>query len=160
MTSRLIVNSIRHTGASADAVTLDSSGNVTATGTLKAGTITDTSGNNSSTTEQIFQGRARVWWNYNQDGSPAAIRDSYRVSSITDNATGKYTVNFQDTLSDPCGAVSASYNANAFDTNYSDVATPYISNTACQVITPNMEGVPYGGLHDCDYGYGVIFSDD
>ena len=29
MTSKLIVNSIRHTGASADAITLDSSGNVT-----------------------------------------------------------------------------------------------------------------------------------
>ena len=29
MTSRLIVNSIRHTGASADAITLDSSGNAT-----------------------------------------------------------------------------------------------------------------------------------
>ena len=171
MTSKLIVNSIRHTGASADAVTLDSSGNVTApgnlsvtgtttsTGNLKVGTITDSSGSNSSTTEQIFQGRARVWWNYNQDGGPT-IRDSYRVSSITDNATGKYTVNFQDTLTDPCGAVSASFDADAFNTNYSDVATPYISNTACQVITPNMEGVPYGGLHDCDYGYGVIFSDD
>ena len=152
--------------ADGNVATTDSSGNFSVSGTttcsgnLKAGTITDTSGNNSSTTEQIFQGRARVWWNYNQDGSPAAIRDSYRVSSITDNASGKYTVNFQDTLTDPCGAVSASFNANAFDTNYSDVATPYISNTACQVITANMEGVPYGGLHDCDYGYGVIHSDD
>ena len=29
MTSKLIVNSIRHTGASADAVTMDASGNVT-----------------------------------------------------------------------------------------------------------------------------------
>ena len=29
MTSRLIVNSIRHTGASADAITLDNSGNAT-----------------------------------------------------------------------------------------------------------------------------------
>jgi len=146
--------------AGSDTDLLDTSGNLSLTGNCKVGTITDTSGNNSSTTEQIFQGRARVWWNYNQDGSPAAIRDSYRVSSITDNATGKYTVNFQDTLTDPCGAVSASFDADAFNTSYSDVATPYISNTACQVITPNMEGVPYGGLHDCDYGYGVIFSDD
>ena len=29
MTSKLIVNSIRHTGASADAITMDASGNVT-----------------------------------------------------------------------------------------------------------------------------------
>ena len=33
MTSRLIVNSIRHTGASSDAVTLDNSGNITCNGT-------------------------------------------------------------------------------------------------------------------------------
>ena len=33
MTSRLIVNSIRHTGASSDALTLDSSGNITCNGT-------------------------------------------------------------------------------------------------------------------------------
>tara|TARA_R100001591_G_scaffold35824_1_gene47298 strand:- start:342 stop:962 length:621 start_codon:yes stop_codon:yes gene_type:complete len=33
MSSRLIVNSIRHTGASSDALTLDSSGNVTCNGT-------------------------------------------------------------------------------------------------------------------------------
>ena len=106
-----------------------------------------------------------AWVNFNGEGTltssdQSGVRDSFNISSVIDEGTGKYTVNFQDTLSDPCGAVSASYNANAFDTNYSDVATPYISNTACQVITPNMEGVPYGGLHDCDYGYGVIFSDD
>ena len=29
MSSRLVVNSVRHTGASADGITLDSSGNVT-----------------------------------------------------------------------------------------------------------------------------------
>ena len=33
MSSRLIVNSIRHTGASTDAISLDSSGNVTCNGT-------------------------------------------------------------------------------------------------------------------------------
>ena len=33
MTSRLIVNSIRHTGASSDAISLDSSGNITCNGT-------------------------------------------------------------------------------------------------------------------------------
>ena len=32
MSSRLIVNSIRHTGASSDAISLDSSGNVTCNG--------------------------------------------------------------------------------------------------------------------------------
>ena len=48
----------------------------------------------------------KAWINFNGTGT-IAIRDSFNVSSITDNSTGEYTVNFQ----------------NAFaDTNYSAVA--------------------------------------
>ena len=36
---------------------------------------------------------AKAWVNFNGAGS-VAIRDSFNVSSITDEATGKYTVNF------------------------------------------------------------------
>ena len=59
--------------AGSDTDFLDTSGNLavsgttTCTGNLKAGTITDTSGNNSSTTAQIAQGRAKVWIKFNQD---------------------------------------------------------------------------------------------
>ena len=72
-------------------VIVDSSGN------LRAGTITDTSANNSSTTEQIAQGRAKMWVNFNGTGT-VAIRDSFNVSSVTDAGTGLYGVNFSTNM--------------------------------------------------------------
>ena len=63
--------------------------------TVKVTTIKDTSGNNSSTAEQIAQGRAKIWCAFNQ----STINDSFGVSSVTDNGTGNYTVNFSSSFS-------------------------------------------------------------
>ncbi len=41
----------------------------------------------------------KAWVNFNGTGT-VAIRASYNVSSITDNGTGDYTVNFTTALSD------------------------------------------------------------
>lgn len=41
----------------------------------------------------------RAWVNFNGTGTPA-IRESGNVSSITDNGTGSYTVNFTNALTD------------------------------------------------------------
>ena len=64
--------------------------------TLNVGTIKSVSSaapvfQNSSGTEIIQGAKARV--NFNGTGT-VAIRDSFNVSSITDDATGKYTINF------------------------------------------------------------------
>ena len=67
--------------------------------TLKVNTIQDASGGNSSTAEQIAQGRAKAWINFN-GSSTVAIRDSFNVSSLTDNGTGNYTMNFSAAMSD------------------------------------------------------------
>ena len=40
---------------------------------------------------------AKAWVNFNGSGT-VAIRDSYNVSSITDNSTGNYTVNFSTAM--------------------------------------------------------------
>jgi len=41
----------------------------------------------------------RAWVNFNGTGT-VAIRDDFNVSSITDNGTGDYTVNFSNALAD------------------------------------------------------------
>ena len=41
----------------------------------------------------------KAWVNFNGTGT-VAIRTSYNVSSITDNGTGDYTVNFTNAMSD------------------------------------------------------------
>ena len=66
--------------------------------TLKVNTIQDSSGSNASTTEQINQGRAKAWVNFNGTGT-VAIRDNFNVSSITDSGTGVYTANFSSAMS-------------------------------------------------------------
>ena len=75
--------------------------------TLKVATIQDTSGNNSSTPNEVAQGRAKAWVNFDGTGS-VSIDDSFNVSSITDNSTGNYTINFTNAMSNAEYAVTGS----------------------------------------------------
>ena len=120
--------------------------------TIKVNTIQDASGNNSSTPQQILKGRAKIWWNYNQQ-SPN-IRDSFNVSSVTDNATGKYTANFSVTVSNPCGFADGSYNAAGHDAGYADIHSIYIASSTAQVEARNTAGDNY----DCAFNYGSVFT--
>ena len=66
-------------------------------GTLTISTLSD--GTNSTSSTNCIQGSAKAWVNFNGTGT-VAIRASYNVSSITDNGTGDYTVNFTNPMSD------------------------------------------------------------
>jgi hypothetical protein len=84
--------------------------------TLRVSTLQDTSGGNGSTPSQIANGIAKAWVNFNGTGT-VAIRASYNVSSVTDNGTGKYTVNFTTALPDAnYSAILAGHDATG-DTN-------------------------------------------
>jgi hypothetical protein len=67
--------------------------------TIKADTLSTLDGTKSVTTDRVAQGTAAAWVNFNGTGT-VAIRASYNVSSITDNGTGAYTVNFTTALAD------------------------------------------------------------
>lgn len=91
---------------------------------LRVNTIYDKNGDNSSSAEEIKLGRAKAWVNF--DGtfgtSPftianGGIRDAFNVSSVTDNGTGQYTVNFSNALP---------------DTNYAAVITSYYTDVSGQ----------------------------
>jgi hypothetical protein len=73
--------------------------------TLRVTNVQDTAGANSLTTAQIYNGAAKAWVNFNGTGT-VAIRASFNVSSITDNGTGDYTVNFTTALVDANYSVS------------------------------------------------------
>ena len=62
--------------------------------TLRVTTVTNPSGG-----QPTIDGLARAWVNFNGTGT-VAIRASLNVSSITDNGTGDYTVNFTTAMSD------------------------------------------------------------
>jgi hypothetical protein len=70
--------------------------------TLRVNNITDTSGGSSSLS---VPGAAKAWVNFNGTGT-VAIRAQMNVSSITDNGTGDYTVNFTSALADGNYAVT------------------------------------------------------
>jgi hypothetical protein len=65
--------------------------------TLVAQTISN--GTVSTSSANVIQGSAKAWVNFNGTGT-VAIRASYNVSSITDNGTGNYTVNFTNAFAD------------------------------------------------------------
>ena len=72
--------------------------------TLRVNTIQDTAGSGSP----AINGLARAWVNFNGTGT-VAIRAASNVSSITDNGTGLYTLNFTTALTD--SNYSATFNA-------------------------------------------------
>ena len=66
-------------------------------GTLVITTLSD--GTNSTSATNLVRAPCVAWVNFNGTGT-VAIRASYNVSSITDNGTGDYTVNFTNALPD------------------------------------------------------------
>ena len=80
--------------------------------TIKVTNIQDTSGGNQSTSEQIAEGRAKAWVSFNGDNT-VAISDSFNVSSITDQDTGRYLVNFTTNFANTnyCVTHGASYSS-------------------------------------------------
>ena len=77
--------------------------------TIKVGTLLAADG--STTTQPsipaLDQRMATAWVNFNGT-STVAIRDSYNVSSITDNGTGDYSVTYTNAMSNSNYATAAS----------------------------------------------------
>ena len=74
--------------------------------TIKVNNLQNASGGSNSTAEEIQQGRAKAWVNFNGSGT-VAIRDDFNVSSITDSGTGLFKVNISNALSNSNYAVTA-----------------------------------------------------
>ena len=74
--------------------------------TLRLTTISNQTGSASVPSDTVINGSAKAWVNFNGTGT-VAIRASFNVSSITDNGTGAYTVNFTNPLQDTNYSVAA-----------------------------------------------------
>ena len=71
--------------------------------TLKVNNLQDINGANNSTPEQVAQGRAKAWVKFNGTTVTSAVdmtgvSDSFNVSSVTDVATGRYTITFSTNM--------------------------------------------------------------
>jgi hypothetical protein len=107
-------------------------------GTLVITTLSD--GTNSTSATNCIQGSAKAWINFNGTGTPA-IRASYNVSSITDNGTGDYTINFTNAFADinystvgfcggSTGEAVASLGASTYSTSAVQVKTRTVLDAA------------------------------
>lgn len=67
--------------------------------TAKFDTLQNAAGTVSVPVNTVVNGSAKAWVNFNGIGT-VAIRAGFNVSSITDNGTGNYTVNFTNALAD------------------------------------------------------------
>lgn len=107
-------------------------------------------------TTQYHPGVAKAWVNFNGTGT-VAIRRAYNVTSITDNGTGAYTLNFTTAFSDAnyCvigqSSISLASNGAYFQAPYN--TTP--STTACRVQTMT----PAGTATDCEWVQAAVFGD-
>jgi hypothetical protein len=121
--------------------------------TLRVTTVTNPSGG-----QPTIDGLARAWVNFNGTGT-VAIRASLNVSSITDNGTGDYTVNFTTAMPD------ANYGV-AFSCVYDSIASSgaaarancvhSLSSSSVRVVNFYQE-VGYGGYADYPSNYVSIF---
>ena len=74
--------------------------------TIRVDTVSNTAASQSTGISNVINGSAKAWVNFNGTGT-VAIRASHNVSSITDNGTGIYTVNFASALADANYSVSS-----------------------------------------------------
>ena len=72
--------------------------------TLKVNNIKDASG---GTSNLKIDGAAKAWVNFDGTGT-VSIDDSFNISSITDNSTGNYTINFTNAMPNAEYAVAGS----------------------------------------------------
>lgn len=103
--------------------------------TLRLTTISNQTGSSSVPSDTVINGSAKAWVNFNGTGT-VAIRASFNVSSITDNGTGDYTVNFTAALVDANYVMTgtASY-SNSSGTNGRTVNTATMNAANCRVTT-------------------------
>ena len=116
--------------------------------TIKVDTIKNTSN------VEVYT--AKAWVNFNGIGT-VAIRGSGNVTSITDNGTGNFTVNFATAMTDVNYAVASSQSYNNDVASSGNTTNPPINNNfatgSFRYSTPNSVGT----LIDSLYNYVAIF---
>ena len=87
---------------------------------------------------------ARAWVNFNGTGTPA-IRASGNVSSITDNGTGDYTVNFTTAMPDADYSVAGSIVGSTTSGYYCFVASGGValSTSSARILIVNADSTLY-----------------
>ena len=113
-------------------------------------------GNNAVTEAKLAtnpqQGLAKAWVNFDGTGT-LAIRDSFNVTSVTDNGTGDYTVNFAANAlanANYCITASISFGTTQSRNILNVATTAQTSYTAPTTTALRLESVNYGNGNSYD----------
>jgi len=120
--------------------------------TLRVNTLQDASGNNGLTPAQISNGIAKAWVNFNGTGT-VAIRSSHNVSSITDNATGKYRVNFSTAFSDSSYVAVCAANPNNYSGADGQLSNVFVGTGAFELEVRTSSN----SFSNSDYVFAAVF---
>lgn len=128
------------------AIEIDGTGSITgiSAGGLPDGTVdTDVLAANAVTEAKLGsdeqKGLAKAWVNFDGTGTPAA-RESFNISSITDNATGNYTLNFTNAMSSANFAYTFAVGDGDHSTNGRVLNFMSSSTTALQILAEAANG--------------------
>ena len=107
-----------------------------------------------STSMQTGQQACKAWVNFNGTGT-VAIRAAYNVSSITDNGTGNYIVNFTTAMPDANYGIVATTKTGSSQSgalaSLTNVSNPTASAAILLSLTPSV------GLADVEYMSVAVF---
>jgi hypothetical protein len=116
------------------------------------GTVTATAFSGSGSGITGIPNTAQVWVNFNGTGT-VAIRDDYNVSSITDNGTGDYTVNFTSSLANTNYSFTTASGKNS--ANQYPVTVEISSSTSnIRVVNANLGAAPVDNDLVCIHIFG------
>ena len=120
---------------------------------IKLDQVENTSGINTSTSDEIYNGRIAAWAHFNgttgtQGNNDVTIDDSYNVSSVTDNNVGQHIVNFTSALptvdyaavanagSNPCTVSVRNFNTTSVRVDvFTSAGAALDRSTVCVLIT-------------------------
>lgn len=129
--------------------------------TAKFDTLSNLAGTQSVPVATVAQGSAKAWVNFNGTGT-VAIRAAFNVTSITDNGTGAYIINFATAMPDTNYAVLGTsgpggYNGGQVVAQLSDADRGTNTTSATQIRT-SVDGSGTGsGAFDSSYVNVAIF---
>ena len=128
--------------------------------TIKTETLS-TPSNATVPVDTVVNGTAKAWVNFNGTGT-VAIRRAFNVSSITDNGTGLYTVNFTTAMADANYTISGStrsYGSGRYLLVAEDHLSPVKTVSAIKIISAVSGGSTQTGFpYDCPSVYVQVFS--
>jgi len=123
--------------------------------TLRLTTISNQTGSASVPSDTVINGSAKAWVNFNGTGT-VAIRAAFNVSSITDNGTGDYTVNFTTAMVDANYSFSLSLQRTSTGAQVNQNIVPTINDGAGNVASSSLRVRAYGSAGNTSFDVDIF----